>query len=444
MTKQASSSIKAGFSPSPNKKPGFQFDLSGRGTSVLGKFQGDHVTAYGLVEAGFHRIIGSLTQAEFDELFRLENRDSLRERRGRIYDFVSAIAVLDDEMKTDSFYQRIDTLLKEYNEARISKTTIREETRRVQEDPEIIGEPLSLALQGIEAKYGKNGAALRHLLTEITRLTLTFYNHIPHTAYFPIAGFEASSDEGSTIRTSLPKIEEIISSSKELERGSPALSAKLRDNLIPAIVSLIHYPEITDEDALGEHREITLTRGGRSAQPRDNKHGKLLDAMAKHLHVVLAVYPELEEIFDTKDIVSFFVAKFIGGKDGKGLMGWPSLNTETKLNKITTLVTTKMQTLKEASSDRHYTSYKEYDDLVSSGDEEESTSPRVKLKAASATKLETSKELSAAERAELEMLRKFKEMVVSGEEIELSFTAKEKLKSQFPDVFKSKGEQERS
>jgi len=59
---KASKSVNASFSP--EKK--YQFGIFGRAPSVLGgNTQGDHVTAYALVEEGFYRVVKIIYNTSF-------------------------------------------------------------------------------------------------------------------------------------------------------------------------------------------------------------------------------------------------------------------------------------------------------------------------------------------------------------------------------------------
>jgi hypothetical protein len=102
----------------------FKFDgrgqsikIEGRGPSVLGSIQGDHVTAYALVKKGFARALQDL------ELNSEESLADLKERRGRIYNFISSIATL-DEQRRDNLYEGLTQILRNYNQQRFKKSGI--------------------------------------------------------------------------------------------------------------------------------------------------------------------------------------------------------------------------------------------------------------------------------------------------------------------------------
>jgi hypothetical protein len=418
--KSASKQITVTFSPEKN----YVFAIDGRGTSVLGKLQGDHVTAYGLVETGFYRALSGMDMSEINELFELQNRDSLRGRRGKVYDFISALASLDEE-RAETLYLEIDKILKDYNDKRHSKTELRADTKSAQEDDSLEGRNLERVLRSIELEYKENGDFVRESLLKMVSLTMTFYNHIPGTAYFPIPEFEAGKDEGSAVKTAISSIETAISDAKPYSKQTTIAARTQVKNImksaVEAISSLMHYPEIIDvaydegkptekvkiaESFLGEHRAKTLADGAKTAKARDNSEANLVAALTRHLHITLAVYPELGEVFDKKELTKTFVKRMIGGKGGVATdMGWPTFNADVKISSIAASVETALTALETKTKDSHYTNYTDYDDLVSSDDEEEPT----KLTPKKAPKPQVAKQLFKTEASleeELDRLRK--------------------------------------
>jgi hypothetical protein len=455
MSKPASKSISVTFSPEKNH----EFGIDGRGTSVLGKLQGDHVTAYGLVEMGFYRALSSLESEEVFELFKLENRNSLRERRGKVYDFISAIAALDTTKNAVSMYQRVDGILEEYNEKRHLKTRLRADTRKAQEDDELDGRNLKRVLHSIESEYKENGDFVRESLLKIVGLVMTFYNHIPNTAYFAIPEFEAGKDEGSAVRTSTKALDNIVRKAEPLSKIDSVVARNkitiLLGSAVDNISNLIHFPEIvpvhyTDkkgkvttksvDEFLGEHRAETLAYGARTARARDNTEQSLTSALTKHMHITFATYPELEEVFSSDDIVNSFVRKVIGGRNGEPSdMGWPSFNNKVAIGRISLAVRNGLESLKDKAQKKHYTSYAEYDDLVSSDDEEESTKPKPRIakpKAKALTTMKVKKEaitITEEEFTELQELRKLKAIVDAKEGV--SFAVREEIKRECPTLY---------
>ena len=90
------------------------------GKSVASQCAGAHVTALNLVLNGFLRILDKITEKEVKELSNLKNRDSLRGRRSKLYDYVSAIAVLDPD-RSRLLYDAVDKILENYNTEREKK-----------------------------------------------------------------------------------------------------------------------------------------------------------------------------------------------------------------------------------------------------------------------------------------------------------------------------------
>ncbi len=456
MSKPASKSISVNFSP--EKK--YQFGIDGRGTSVLGKLQGDHVTAYGLVEEGFYRILSNLSDEEVDGLFKLDNRESLRERRGKVYDYISSIAIL-DKKNAVSLYTQIDEILKEYNEKRHSKTELRQDTREAQENDTLNKKSLAQILRGIELQYRENGEFVRESLLKIVGLVMTFYNHIPNTSYFSIPEFEASSSEGSTVRTSTEAIASKIRSAQNLVKDGSIASnnrlTRLSDEAVDSIVNLIHLPEIIPveyedkkgkkitksvDDFLEEHKNKTVIDGAKTAKARENTEQELVTALAKHMHITFAVYPELKEVFDKNYLTKSFVEKFIGGRNGNpNDMGWPTFRRQSERDRIYELVKDKLKDFKKMTKEKHYTSYEEYDDLVSSDDEEESTKPRPRIAKPKAKTLMKVKQegivIDEDTLRELEELRKFKQLVEK--EGAISHSLKQKLKKECPSLYQGDG-----
>ncbi len=449
MSKPASKSIVVTFSPEKD----YEFGIDGRGTSVLGKLQGDHVTAYGLVEMGFYRALSSLESEEVFELFELENRNSLRERRGKVYDFISAIAALDSSRNAVSLYKRVDSILEEYNEQRNLKTNLRADTKKAQEDAGLDGKNLKRVLQSIESEYKENGDFVRESLLKMVGLVMTFYNHIPNTAYFAIPEFEAGKDEGSAVRTSTKALENIVKTAEPFSKiDSVAARNKitiLLGSAVDNISNLIHFPEIipvnyTDkkgkvttksvDEFLGEHRAKTLADGARTtAKARDNTEQSLTSALTKHMHITFATYPELEEVFTSDEVVNSFVKKVIGGRNGEpNDMGWPSFNNNAAIGRISLAVRSGLESLKDKAREKHYTSYEEYDDLVSSDDEEESTKPKARIakpKAKALTAMKVKKEaitITEEEFTELQELRKLKAIVDA--KVDVPFVVREEIK----------------
>ncbi|MFM7620203.1 MAG: hypothetical protein ACKO47_01170 [Alphaproteobacteria bacterium] len=223
-------------------------------------------------------------------------------------------------------------------------------------------------------------------------------------------------------------------------------------------MNLIHLPEIIDviyeykngkeitrkaETFLEKHKNQTENYGNkRTAKARENSEGELVSALAKHMHIIFAVYPELERVYDRKLLIKSFVEKFIEGKNGNPQdMGWPSFVDKEKKDQICELVMEELNDLKEKTQKKHYTSYKEYDNLVSSNDEEETTSPKARTTKPQAETLKKIKpkgpSLDEAILKELAELRRFKE-IVKANEAKISNSLKQKLRNECPSLYKDR------
>lgn len=146
-----SNSIKPNYSPFKVKNSNvWRFDLSGRAPSVLCLGQGDHVTAYRLVEEGLYKKLSELTLDERENLADIDNRDLLRARRSGLFDYVSALAVLDLDRK-DNLYLALDQVLISYNQNRHKKTEIRQNVTTFHDDSTLVGLAYEEALRGQEA-----------------------------------------------------------------------------------------------------------------------------------------------------------------------------------------------------------------------------------------------------------------------------------------------------
>ena len=375
--KKASKSVIASYDTSNIPTP---LKISGkRPPSVLsGSHQGDHVTAYRLVEEGLYNAISNLSEEEITGLSFLNNRNSLRSKRSKLYNFISVLGSLEVSDNRVILYNVIDEMLAKYQEARGRKTDLRDKTRVAQENVDLDEGTLKGVLSGIDASYKLNGGLLQNFFTEASRYLLTFYNKIPGTAYFAIKEFEAPAGEGSKVSTSIRGIKEQMAKIGNIEKNSPALTIKLNRDIIPLVLNLIHYPQITHKDGktaeeiLGEHRANTLTDGGRTAVARDNDENKLGYALARHIHLTFAAFPDLPKIFSVKDFSDSFVSAFI--KDER--TGWPGYNNDANIPQISDNVWYQLNIMKKATNDNHYTKREKYtEELLSSDDEEEVTTP---------------------------------------------------------------------
>ncbi len=450
MSTIASSSIKATIKPAANNQE-YELDIAGRGTSVLGSNkQGDHVTAYSLVEEGLRRALSGLSRAEVDELFELGNRDSLRGKRNKLYDFISAIAVLDPDstkatkkkagvLYSDKLFDDIDGILRKYNDKRTRKTKLREDTRTFQDDLTLVDGNLSAALGNIEQSYNKNGEYIRETFTEIAGAILTFYNHIPGTSYFAIPGFAAEKDEGGLVRAAKPILEAAINTCKTLDNsnvGGRIIKQRQLDTIVTSIAGLMHYPEITDANILYQHQLDTQNYGAkrRPSLYRENSENNLVISLARHMHIVFASYPELNTLFTKDEIVKPFISKMINGKE-PGKILWPTFNRQADIDRISGSVVTTLNQLNMYLDGRKYNARNSYQYLESSDDEDEPTKPRIKVK--QEVPREEPALVKTDTQAELEELRRLKEFFQQGinsGSIILSSGCKQELKEKFPTI----------
>lgn len=400
----------------------FELDIRGRAPSVLTYAQGDHVTAHRLIEEGLFRSLSPLTNNEVEALFDLKNRNNLRTRRGLLYDYVSAIAVLDpDPRRRESLYQAIDEALLTYNKERHRKTEIKQNVVGFHRDPSLSGVAYKEALKGQEARFRENGEKLRDLFCTISALILTFYNKIPHTAYHYIDGFEEAAGD---IKASITKIGRVLTWMEE-QRGttvSSSVFAVKRSEITKVMTSLIHYPEITDRDKLTAHESENIDKKGKTNQPRNNSKETLIMILSRHIHIFFSVYPELKRTFNRNDeLIDDFVDKFIGR--GTQNPNWPSFTRSAEIRSIKEGVRAGVLTLEQATTASHYTNWKaarqrDGYDLDSSDDEDIPTKPMTKTAPTAARQLAHSrtgheeKERMEEMMRELEQLRALKDVIL--------------------------------
>ena len=379
-----SKSIKPNYSPSKVKNSHvWRFDLSGRAPSVLCSAQGDHVTAYRLVEEGLYKKLSELTLDERENLADIDNRDLLRARRSGLFDYVSALAVLDLNRK-DSLYLALDQVLISYNQNRHKKTEIRQNVTTFHNDPTLVGLAYEEALRGQEAKFNENGEKIRGIFTRTAELLLTFYNKIPHTAYFNIKGFEEGAGDIKTAKTKIDEVNKWIKGqSGDVEISSSVLTAK-RAPIIEAMNSLIHYPEITDLAKLDAHLAENIDKQGKKNQPRNNDKDTLIMLLSRHVHIIFSVHPEIKNTFNANgELIDNFVDKFIDA--GASKPNWPSFTSAEEIQSIKDGVKDGVKELEESVLENHYVQWKEskktsyITDLDSSEDEEILTKPRMKV-----------------------------------------------------------------
>ncbi len=425
-----SKTLKPNYSPSKAKGSNvLELDIKGRAPSVLtygnNAPQGDHVTAHRLVEEGLFRKVSRLTVDEVEALFDIGNRTSLRERRSALYDYVSAIGVLDPTRK-DSLYLALDGVLLSYNKERHRKTDIKQKITEFHDDQSLVGSSYEGALKSQEARFRENGERVRGVFRDISALLLTFYNKIPHTAYHYIDGFEEDAGDIKVART---RIDEVFKWMKDQPQGNPIPSIALatkRPQIAEVMNSLIHYPEITDPAKLAAHTAENFTKKGKTNQPRNNSKDTLIMLLSRHVHIFFSVYPELKNAFNQNgELVDDFIDKFIG--KGTAQPNWPSFTSNAEIQSIKDGVKAGVIALEEAVAANHYTQWKaakEADgyDINSSDDEDIPTKPRAKAVPVKAKKLvhvktEQQEEDVEEMKKELEELRALKAIILKNRDI---------------------------
>ncbi len=221
-----------------------KYKTVGRAPTVIeGSGQGDHSTAEALIEHGVGRPVDGLNVAAMDDI------DELRQKRAKLYDFISAIGILQpDSDKRSQYYQAICEKLDHYNEHRQSKSELealgdilkainpttlteaknavlnKEDTRdsllsRKKELIEKHESALGIFQNMVEGRYRENARLMSQLFTDVTSAVLTYYNKIPLTSFKQISGYEASSGEGASVSSATSRLEDlsrVISGEKSL------------------------------------------------------------------------------------------------------------------------------------------------------------------------------------------------------------------------------------
>ncbi len=230
---QASTQVSSSFIRTTNNT--IKYKTVGRAETITaGNTQGDHSIAEAMIEYGVGRPVDGL------EVDKMDNIDELREKRKKLYDFVSAIGILQsDENKRGRYYQAICEKLDHYNEHRQSKGEL-EALRDILNDidPQILSatqekllekqdddkdkllshKKKAIRVQGgaigiidkmAEERYRENAYLMTQLFTDITSIVLTYYNKIPLTSFERIKGYQASSSEGSEISSAMSRLEDL-------------------------------------------------------------------------------------------------------------------------------------------------------------------------------------------------------------------------------------------
>jgi hypothetical protein len=344
--------------------------------------QGDHVTAYALVDHGLYRIVGSISEEEIHSLSVLDHRNALRRRRSRLYDFVSAIAVIDLDRK-DFLYKALDQDLQSYHQDRVKKLTIKQEVTKLHGDPLARGDAYEGALKWHEQSFRQNGEKMRVLFCSASALALTFYNKIPHTAF---EEFKDYKDPPGQIKTAISKLDTEVAEwikkqeqgNVQQEQGSVPVSESAKNNHIKEYMQhLIHYPQIS-ESVLNKQSQAK----GKRYCPRNNDKEILIKLLCRHVHIFFAVYPEMKRRFDLNDeLLDYFVEFFIETKPNKEKpeQNWPMFKNKEDMQSIKEGVKAGVSKLSDLLEEHHYThvwrASQPDANMDSSDDEEISTEP---------------------------------------------------------------------
>lgn len=407
-----SKSAKADYSPAKSQGSALELNINSRGVPTVLQFgtsnpDGDHVTAVRLIEEGLYRRLDNIRSNETVGLSEKTNRDSLRNRRSFLLNYLSAIAIL-DPARTNPLYQVIDDIFSDYGRERHKKTGIKQTANNLHADQSLTGLPYEEALKGLDSKFRENGDKMRLVFSQISKAIVTFYNKIPLTQYHNIPGFTEGS---GNIKSSVGVMQDVMNwyYSKREPIGSAVMSAK-REQIINCVNAFIHYPEITNPQALLDHQNLNLIdRKGRDNRPRNNEKPTLVALLAKHFHIFSAAYPEAEYFNQNGELLDGFVDKFIG--KGTPHPNWPTFATNPHIQEIKAGVRAEVIRLSNLTTASHYNNWKAQKkamgyNLDSSDDEEISVKIKIKSElgiAESKVKPEIKLEITEAE---IELMRK--------------------------------------
>lgn len=346
----------------------FRFKLSGRPPgSLKGGVQGDHVTAFALVRRGFERRLRDVPINEEKDL------DTIRKLRDTevLDQYISRVLIIDESFLVQ-FKSTLPDVQKRYNIHRFSK----EQLQKMRTTNEKLSNNGVLDEEGLEVyqaiyknAYCVNARFMCDEICDFAKSFLTYYNGIAGGAYYQVPGHEAPKSEGPEVRAALDHLDgkdtegklykdnistyneliakidgseyspenlevlksvisqhksfsKPISSHKKTKRSYSSqvklVTDELKDsiaseqkslnahystaNKIKHIKNLFFYPRMPDE-------YVKANPGGGY---RKNDPDSFYEAMAKHLIIVFAAYPELTN--QQNDITKMFIKECI--KDG--------------------------------------------------------------------------------------------------------------------------------
>lgn len=338
--------------------------------------QGKHVTSYHLVEHGLQRILDKFSYEEARSL-KLIHRNLLRERRVKLYNYISAIAILDLERK-DALFKYFDKQLETYNKIRIKKTEIKEKihAKKIAELP---------------GDYKVNREQLQNVFKQMSVAILSFYNQIKEVSFLSTNESTSSiTDKDTQIikstlsrfdNTDLPIFIEWISDEHNYVIDSPIVTVKCAP-IVKAMLALIDYRKIEIQELEKHQKEFLSSKNIKKklkkiSIPRNNDEETLIRMLVRHIHIFFAVYHELqkyllEEITNIDqgkcktDIIRNFIEQFL-------ITQWGLKNPDDLQAKQEDIVVKVKQSLNDhqaLTKEKGYIQYlSEKEDLCSSGDE---------------------------------------------------------------------------
>jgi|GEM_PF-4230596 hypothetical protein len=267
----------------------YEFRIDGRGTSVHKQKQGDHVTAYGLVERGIKRHFRNIL------ITKVEDLDLLRQQRLELFEYIIKLKAINGDF-ADKIEKLMEIVQKQYNLNRYSKDKLvalesklglldlgLSDATADENTPLMLHEEIIETCRDLMAHtYITNCNAMCEQIGQITRGVLTHYNHIPDTSYPKYHGSPAGEEAGA-----LKYLDDRAVLLENLSDGKMKLPYK---DIAKKINDLFFYPYIKDE----EIKEMAKKLGKKPKCVRSNDYKRLCEITARHLFIVFAVYPELE------------------------------------------------------------------------------------------------------------------------------------------------------
>ena len=369
---------------------------------------GDHRTAIGYIKEGFLSLLQGLKLDSKDGVDSLKN-----EKRGQIYDYISAVAMMDTSERRQALYEGINNALADYNMVRLKKQQIESIKNSINpEQRQVI----------VEKMREINATQALESLSQIYQVFMTFVNQMPNS-YVKISEREATTDEGprvervnnffnrglsddsiSKLKSEIEETEKTLTQEKartrprntasltrDLQEKKEQYNKQLLEKIIQNLSDVFFYLEIP-ETLLAEHRKSTVEGFEaklkkmfnkdviRDLYVRDNSIEKLISAMAHHLNITFIRHPEiLQAGFAKDDIIDNFIDRVISGNHSvrnqvQPVQGWPTIAKDpSKVEEVKNKVKDKLKSLHDAlfidSENKgvdHYTSNSGYEDVKSS------------------------------------------------------------------------------